>query len=211
MRRAVQRSKGRGSLLCVSATRALSIVEAGVQLYDAFGLQGWGRLPRRTHRSSIVVYEEPIELSSKNPLRLQEYEADSRHLVDYDELNRSNSRIRGRNCTPQRARRQSPYESAWNQRILQDFYNVHVPVSTIIVKKTPSRLLLDTAGTPLTQIHHKIKRSRSTSTKNSSDDGERRLRRPRSRVLDCVEPLTTSKLRYQTPRQKLTLSRRRLS
>lgn len=219
VRRAVQRSKGCGLLLstrvCASGghDRTISLSGAGIELYDAFGLQMWDSVPRRTTRSSIVVYEEPIELSSKRPLQLLEYEEDdSRHFVYYDELNRSNSRIRGRGNTPQRTRRHSPYDSIWNKRILQDFYNVKVPVSTVLVKKTASRVMLDTAGTPLTQIKHRIKRSHSTSTKNSSDDGERRrLGRPRSRVLDAIEPLTASKLRYQTPKQKQTPSRRRLS
>ena len=219
VRRGMQRAKGCGLLLsarvCASGSheRALSLTGAGIELYDPFGLQVWENGPRRTNRSSIVVYEEPIELSSKRPLQLLEYEEDdSRHFIYYDELNRSNSRIRGRGSTPQRSRRHSPYDSIWNKRILQDFYNVKVPVSTVLVRKTASRVMLDTAGTPLTQIKHRIKRSHSTSTKNSSEDGERRrVGRARSRVLEAIEPLTATKLRYQTPKQKQTPSRRRLS
>lgn len=188
----------------------LSLSQVGVERYDAFGLQAWGSGLRRTHRSSIVVYEEPIELSSKHPpSQLAGEGKDSGALLYYDELNHSNSRAREHSSTPQRSRWHSPYESVWNKRILQEFYNVHVPVCTLLVKRTASRMMLDTAGTPLTQLQHKIKRSNSTSTKRSSDDD--RLRRPLSKALDSMESLTTSKVRYQTPRKKLTPARRRPS
>ena len=198
--------------VCVSAihSRKVSIAEACIELYDAFSIEAWPELLRKSHRSSIVVYEEPIELSSKRPLQLLDYEEDdSRHFVYYDDLNRSRLRTRGvAGSTPLRSRRHSPYESGWNQRILQDFYNVKVPVTTMLVKRTQSRLLLDTASTPLTRLKHRIKRSHSTSTKNSSDDGDKHMRRPQSRVLDTLDPQVSGKLRY-SPKQKGTPARRR--